>query len=131
MKKFSISRFIGHFHLSNIFCCPKMTIPELEEEYLDMNYSSTEMNTLHLKIRGEGHTLGNLLADKFYNDPRCTFSAYKVPHPLEEVLELKITARKDVPVVNLLKETLKNLSQDVSSLLSDVQQSKESKQQTT
>lgn len=103
-----------------------MTVLEdLEEQYLTFNYSTTDTNTLNIKIREEGHTLGNILAERLYSDPRCTFSAYKVPHPLEELLELKVTAQKDTPVLLLVKETLEKIEIDFEKLLNDVKSSRE------
>lgn len=93
---------------------------DLDEKYLTMTYSKNESNTIHLKIRNEDHTLGNILSERLYNDPRCTFSAYKVPHPLENILEIKISANKDTPVLVLLKETIKKLESDINDVIKDV-----------
>ena len=38
----------------------------------------------------EDHTLGNLLATQLLHDPRVLYAGYRVPHPLENHIELKI-----------------------------------------
>lgn len=66
-------------------------------------------NTIELEITGESHTLGNLLTDTLLSDKRCTYAAYKVPHPLEEKLIVKISAERGSDVIGLLNETIKNV----------------------
>ncbi|KRH95071.1 RNA polymerase, subunit L [Pseudoloma neurophilia] len=103
---------------------PSSDVGELDERFLKCSYSTTEINTIHLRIKEEGHTLGNILAERLHQDPRCTFSAYRVPHPLEEAVELKVSAHKDTPVLSLIKETLKKIELDFLKLLNDVKESK-------
>lgn len=104
------------------------TSEDLSEQYLVYEYSSTDSNTLNIKIREEGHTLANILSERLHLDPRCTFSAYKVPHPLEESVELKVTAHKDTPVILLVKETIRQIEKDFEKLLGNVRIDKEKNQ---
>lgn len=97
-------------------------MPQSAEKYLTIHYSKTYPNTLTLKIDGETHTLGNLLAEKILKDPRCTFSAYKVSHPLKEEMELRVSASGSTPVLNMIKENLKELEEDLAGLISQAKE---------
>ncbi|KAL7067588.1 putative RNA polymerase II subunit RPB11 [Cryptosporidium serpentis] len=42
----------------------------------------------------EDHTLGNLLRTQLLRDPSVIFAAYKVPHPLEPMVQIRIQTRE-------------------------------------
>ncbi|ELQ76940.1 RNA polymerase, subunit L [Trachipleistophora hominis] len=95
---------------------------EHNQKYLHIKYSKNTPNTVELHINGESHTLGNLIAEKILSDPRCTFSAYKVNHPLDEEVDLKVSAQKDTPVLTLIKDNLKSLEDDIESLIAQAKE---------
>lgn len=78
-------------------------------------------NTVELEIGGEGHTLANLITEKLLEDERCSFSAYKVPHPLEEKVLIKVTSIKGCDVMNLIVETLRKLSGEIDDYIGKFQ----------
>ncbi|MGB9827818.1 MAG: DNA-directed RNA polymerase subunit L, partial [Thermosphaera sp.] len=39
-------------------------------------------NHLAIKIKGEDHTLGNLLMKEALRHPKVAYASYRVPHPL-------------------------------------------------
>lgn len=82
-----------------------------------MNYAGNTRNTMELKIEGETHTLGNLLCEEMLEDKRCLFSAYRVEHPTDNHVFVRITADKDCQVRDLLLETLKRIEEDTVSLM--------------
>lgn len=43
----------------------------------------------------EDHTLGNLLRMQLLKDPNIIFAGYKVPHPLENRVELKVQSKEN------------------------------------
>lgn len=96
-----------------------------EKKYLTVSYDKITPNTVELQINGESHTLGNMVAEKIQNDPRCLFSAYKVDHPLVESLSLKISADKNTPVLALVKENIKALLDDICCLINQAKEESE------
>ena len=44
-------------------------------------------------IRNEDHTLGNIVRYKLLEDPRVLFAAYQMPHPLENIMKIKVQVR--------------------------------------
>ncbi|KAI5170634.1 DNA-directed RNA polymerase II subunit RPB11 [Nematocida sp. LUAm3] len=83
-------------------------------------------NSIELSIRDETHTLGNLLASTLQEDEQVAFSAYKIPHPLQNILKVKVALKEGVdesPVV-IVRSALERLINECDSLLASVQQSR-------
>ncbi|RLG80394.1 MAG: RNA polymerase [Thermoprotei archaeon] len=59
---------------------------------------------LILEIRGEDHTLGNLFAKEALNHPDVTYAAYRIPHPLQDRLEIYISFREGADMSKVLRE---------------------------
>lgn len=49
---------------------------------------------LLLEIRGEDHTLGNLIAKEALKHTDIEYAAYRIPHPLQDKLEIYIVVKK-------------------------------------
>ncbi len=64
---------------------------------------------LVLQIKGEGHTLGNLLAKEAMNNQHVVFASYRVPHPLQDVMELIIEVEEGYPLDKALIEIVEEL----------------------
>ncbi|KHN70575.1 subunit Rpb11 of RNA polymerase II [Ordospora colligata] len=82
-----------------------------------MSYVGSTRNTVELKIYNETHTLGSMLSERLLEDKRCLFSAYKIDHPTDSHLLLRITAEREYPVKNLLLDTLRKIEEDTASLI--------------
>ncbi|EJW03550.1 hypothetical protein EDEG_02134 [Edhazardia aedis USNM 41457] len=80
---------------------------------LNVIRDQTASNTVELEIHGETHTLGNILADRLLQDTRCVFAAYKVPHPLEEKVMVRVTSAKNCDVMELINDALMSLSSEI------------------
>ncbi|KAH9412332.1 putative DNA-directed RNA polymerase II subunit RPB11 [Ordospora pajunii] len=82
-----------------------------------MSYVGSTRNTIELKIYNEAHTLGSMLSEMLLEDKRCLFSAYRIDHPTDNHLLLRITAERECPVKNLLLDTLRKIEEDTTSLI--------------
>ena len=47
-------------------------------------------------FQGESHTLGNLLQGELLNSKNVEFAGYSVPHPLKDIMKLKIDTKNGV-----------------------------------
>uniref|UniRef100_A0A7S4C1P2 DNA-directed RNA polymerase RBP11-like dimerisation domain-containing protein n=1 Tax=Chrysotila carterae TaxID=13221 RepID=A0A7S4C1P2_CHRCT len=54
-------------------------------------------NAMMIVIEREDHTLGNLLRMQLLEDDQVLFSGYRVPHPLEPAIQVKIQTRSQNP----------------------------------
>ena len=43
-----------------------------------------------LLIKGEDHSLGNVVRQQLLYNPKVKFAGYRKPHPLEEHIEIKV-----------------------------------------
>lgn len=62
-----------------------------------------------IKVFGESHTLGNLLAKSALKHPNVKLAAYSIEHPLEEAFVLRIITDGSKPAPEVLKEVVINL----------------------
>jgi len=64
---------------------------------------------LILKVYGETHTLGNLLAKSALRHPNVRMAAYSIEHPLEEAFVLRLVTDGTRDPVDVLKEVISGL----------------------
>mmetsp|Transcript_28819 Transcript_28819/g.49199 ORF Transcript_28819/g.49199 Transcript_28819/m.49199 type:complete len:122 (+) Transcript_28819:24-389(+) len=72
-------------------------------------------NAVNFIIEKEGHTIGNLVRMQLLRDPNVIFGGYKVPHPLENHIEVKVqTNDNSTPnesMIACIKSLLRELDQ--------------------
>jgi len=54
-------------------------------------------NAMMFVIEREDHTLGNLMRMQLLDDEQIIFAGYRVPHPLEPAIQLKVQTRSENP----------------------------------
>ena len=79
---------------------------KIEQDKEDSNYNCTYSFT------GEDHTLGNLLRYILMKDPETTFSGYSVPHPSEDIMNVRLQTQKSKTdkVLNRALERISKIS---------------------
>ncbi|KAI5190200.1 DNA-directed RNA polymerase II subunit RPB11 [Nematocida minor] len=78
-------------------------------------------NSIEMSIRDEDHTLGNALVSELQKKEGVMFAAYKIPHPLQNILKVKVAAEntEDKPV-ELVKSCLDDLIRDCETMLTHI-----------
>ncbi|KAJ3336577.1 DNA-directed RNA polymerase II subunit RPB11-b1 [Gonapodya sp. JEL0774] len=62
-------------------------------------------NAATFTIYTEDHTVGNVLRQQLLRNPRVLFAGYRVPHPLEPKVEIKVqTTHQTTPVKVLVDD---------------------------
>lgn len=56
----------------------------------------------------EDHTVGHALRKQLLKNPNVVFAGYKVPHPLEQKMVMRVQVSRDTPVI-AMKTALKAL----------------------
>jgi DNA-directed RNA polymerase II subunit RPB11 len=74
-------------------------------------------NAATFKILKEDHTLGNMLRMKLLENSKVIFAGYKMPHPLEHDILLKIQTTKDTTPLKVLGEEIDHLITEISGLM--------------
>jgi DNA-directed RNA polymerase subunit L len=77
---------------------------------------------LLLEIWGEDHTLGNMLAKEALRHPDVTYAAYRIPHPLQDKLELYITVKEGSDPGRVLKEVCDKLKEYLDQFYREVEE---------
>ena len=71
-----------------------------EEENVRLEISLENMKAYTITAMNESHTLGNLIqlhALKFFDRKKLPFIGYKNPHPLKNMIEIKISTQNNTP----------------------------------
>ncbi len=64
---------------------------------------------LVLEIMGEDDTLGNLISKEAMKHPKVLYSTYRIPHPLQNKLELTIKLKEGADPGEVLVEIVENI----------------------
>eukprot|EP00002_Diphylleia_rotans_P024425 TRINITY_DN4822_c0_g1_i1.p1 TRINITY_DN4822_c0_g1~~TRINITY_DN4822_c0_g1_i1.p1 ORF type:complete len:112 (+),score=23.86 TRINITY_DN4822_c0_g1_i1:54-389(+) len=86
---------------------------------------SRNVNTATVKIHLEDHTIGNLVKMQLLRDEKILFAGYRMPHPLEHRIEIKIRTTADHSPSEAYKAAVEALVEEVSLLESMVMHSLE------
>ena len=74
-------------------------------------------NAATMVIEREDHTLGNLLRMQLLADKEVLFAGYRVPHPLEPAIQVKVQTRTENPGPSqVTASALGNLINEVQTL---------------
>lgn len=69
---------------------------------------------LVLEIVGEDHTLGNMLVKEALKHPNVEYAAYRIPHPLRNIMEFTIIVKEGASLSNVLAEIISKLKSEIS-----------------
>ena len=67
-------------------------------------------------ILKEDHTLGNILRMSLLSDKRVLFAGYRMPHPLEPRLIVKVRTRDNTEPVSVMLDSIDNLQVELRTL---------------
>mmetsp|Transcript_54355 Transcript_54355/g.129517 ORF Transcript_54355/g.129517 Transcript_54355/m.129517 type:complete len:207 (-) Transcript_54355:28-648(-) len=70
----------------------------------------------------EDHTLGNILRMELLRDEHVLFAGYKVPHPLNHMIELRVQTRPSSTPDMAIRRAIKNLRGETRSILEQFDQ---------
>jgi DNA-directed RNA polymerase II subunit RPB11 len=87
---------------------------------IEINYDKNIQNTLEIKIDNETHSLGSALSEKLGKDGRCLFSSYKVLHPKDDFMYLRVGCDNTIAVKEYIVENLKELESCTQDLLNQI-----------
>ncbi|KNC46109.1 RNA polymerase II core subunit [Thecamonas trahens ATCC 50062] len=85
-------------------------------EKLSLEKDTKVPNAATFTIQCEDHTLGNLLRMNLLENDKVLFAGYKIPHPLENYLLLRIQTVPESTPSAALQQALSDLVQSVAVL---------------
>ncbi len=72
-----------------------------------------EGSELIIEVLGEDHTLGNLIAKEALLDPRVEYSSYRIPHPLQDRMEITLVAKQGEDPLKILVDVIDRLVEEI------------------
>lgn len=86
-----------------------------DDNYMKMIDNDKTQNSVTYKIEIEDHTLGDLIRIFLLKNEEVKFAGYRLPHPLENILEIKVQTNEKHPNA-AMKTTLAQLQKDLLEL---------------
>jgi DNA-directed RNA polymerase subunit L len=80
---------------------------------MDVNVLKREKNELRVEIKGEGHTLCNLLQNVLLQDKSVEIAGYDIPHPLVPASILYVRMKGDSSPQKALERALERIRVDM------------------
>lgn len=81
-----------------------------------MEKDTKVLNAAIFTFNKEDHTLGNMIRMQLLKDPHVVFAGYKVPHPLEHKVILRVQTREDYPPQDAVMNAISDLVSELSFL---------------
>ena len=80
------------------------------EKKIQVEKDTKVPNAVVFTISKEDHTLANMLRSQLLKDPQVIFAGYKIPHPLENKVILRVqTAGHDYSPIQAMENAIKDL----------------------
>ncbi|VDL57721.1 unnamed protein product [Hymenolepis diminuta] len=73
-------------------------------------------NAAVFTLNREDHTLGNMITRQLLKDPRVLFAGYKIPHPLEHRVVIRVQTTASVTPVEVFSSAIRDLISEISSI---------------
>jgi DNA-directed RNA polymerase subunit L len=84
---------------------------------------------LVMKLLGEDHTLGNLIAKEALKHPHVKLAAYSIEHPLEGSPVIRLVTDGEAEALEVFKEVVQNLKTETQNLLKALESLEEFKEE--
>ena len=99
-------------------------LQEENKEYINFNESPTIMNSIDIEIINEGHTLGNLLQSyliyNYVDTNKLNYVGYKIIHPLQKKMILRIQSNNNELQFDELKVEIKRYIEECIVYIKDL-----------
>ncbi|XP_072834374.1 DNA-directed RNA polymerase II subunit RPB11-a [Pogona vitticeps] len=86
------------------------------EKKITINKDTKVPNACLFIINKEDHTLGNIIKSQLLKDPQVLFAGYKVPHPLEHKIIIRVQTTPDYSPQEAFTNAITDLISELSLL---------------
>jgi DNA-directed RNA polymerase subunit L len=81
---------------------------------VEVKVVSKSERELVLEITGEDHTLGNMLMREALKHPSVEYAAYRIPHPLKNIMEFTLVVKEGANLPAVLAEIISSLKNQIA-----------------
>lgn len=89
---------------------------------MDMKIIRKTDTEIVIQITGEDDTLGNLISKEAMKHPKVIYATYRIPHPLQNKLELIIRAEEGSNIGQVLVEIVDRIKIDLEEFRKEVEE---------
>ncbi|KAK0412339.1 hypothetical protein QR680_006154 [Steinernema hermaphroditum] len=86
------------------------------EERISYQKDTKVPNAALFTIMKEDHTIGNMIKHQLLENKEVLFAGYRVPHPLEHRVEMRVQTTQNTTPVKAFIQALRELQEEVRSL---------------
>jgi DNA-directed RNA polymerase subunit L len=83
---------------------------------MDIEILEETKNKLHFKIKGEDHTILNLLKEELWKDKNVKTAAYRMDHPLIGIPEMIVEVTQGNDPKKAIKDAVKRIEKNLDKL---------------
>lgn len=92
---------------------------------VSINPSLSSVNVIDIVIQDETHTFAAPIVERMNSDPACLFSAYKVEHPNDSSVSIRVQGNEHKNARTIFKESVKSIISDLNDLIQHIKEIKE------
>ena len=78
------------------------------------------LNSIDVVISEESHTLAAPLIERMNLDLNCVYSAYKIGHPADNFVSLRIQGNESKNAKDILEDGLRSIIEDLDDIISQL-----------
>jgi DNA-directed RNA polymerase subunit L len=82
--------------------------------------SLSSLNSIDVTIDEESHSVASPLVERMNMDSNCVFAAYKIAHPADDFVSLKIQGNEFRNAKDILETGLRSIITDLEDLIAQV-----------
>lgn len=87
---------------------------------LTIKPSLSNINVIDIVIQNETHTCAAPIVERMNSNPACLFSAYKIEHPSEDFVNIRVQGHDHKNAKEIFKESVESIIRDLDDLLTQL-----------
>jgi DNA-directed RNA polymerase subunit L len=88
----------------------------VEGNNMDIEILEETKNKIHFKVKGEDHTILNLLKEELWKDNNVKAAAYRMDHPLIGIPEMTVEVTQGNDPRKAIKDAVKRIEKSIEKL---------------
>lgn len=84
--------------------------------------SLSNINVIDVVIQDETHTCAAPIVERMNMDPACQFSAYKVEHPNDTFVSIRVQGNEHKNAKTIFKESVRGIIADLDGLIHQIKE---------
>lgn len=80
------------------------------------------LNTIEVKIENESYTVAAPIIERLNSNKHCEYASYRIEHPTDKFVSLRIKSDDSENVVNLFKGSISSIISDIDDIILQVRQ---------